>query len=112
MYINKTSVYDPKIIISTYSPPPNVTSPARINTSTSKSSVNITDPRSILSKTFGDFMQVLAIASRSDSKAPVHFASNDVMACLMYAFVRKYIYKKDKLNLVFQKNRTDVLVYN
>jgi len=59
--------------------------------------------KSVWSKTFGDFMQVLAIASRDRTKKPVHYGTFDTMSALLYLFVRRYVYKMDKINLALEK---------
>ena len=67
--------------------------------------------RGIWSKTFGDFMQILAIASRHENKTPVHYGTFDTMSALLYLFVRKYVYEKKYIYLVLQ-NGTNLIIIN
>jgi hypothetical protein len=70
------------------------------------------DAKNIWSKTFGDFMQILAIASRDCNKKPVHYGTFDTTSALIYLFVRRHVYKKNNINLALQKNSTTVLIIN
>lgn len=73
---------------------------------------NSKNPRDKWSKTFGDFMQVLAIASRDTTKKHVHYGTYDTMSALIYLFVRRYVYKHNNIYLALQKNDTSVLIIN
>ena len=70
------------------------------------------DAKNIWSKTFGDFMQILAIASRDSTKTRVHYGTFDTTSALIYLFVRRHVYKKTTINLALQKNATTVLIIN
>ena len=55
-----------------------------------------------LSKTFGDLMQILDIAS-IDPSEKVFFYTLDQTAALIYGYIRKYVFGKNNINLILQK---------
>lgn len=54
---------------------------------------------SYLSKTFGDLMQILDIAS-TDQNYPIFFMTADQTAAFIYIYIRKYIFGQEKINLI------------
>lgn len=59
-----------------------------------------TDPYIMLSKTFGDFMQILTISPRDKKFIPIYFATFDTMSAFIYTFMRKFMYKHNDINLL------------
>jgi len=58
------------------------------------------DPYIMLSKTFGDFMQILTISPRDKKFIPIYFATFDTMSAFIYTFMRKFMYKHNDINLL------------
>ena len=58
------------------------------------------DPYIMLSKTFGDFMQILTISPRDKKFIPIYFATFDTMSAFIYTFMRRVMYKHNDINLL------------
>ena len=69
-------------------------------------------PQALLGKTFGDFLQILSIAGRRDSDKRIYFGTFDAMSGFMYAFTRKYIFKRININLLLEIPTGKIAAYN
>ena len=69
-------------------------------------------PQALLGKTFGDFLQILSIAGRRDSDKRIYFGTFDAMSGFMYAFTRKYIFKRRNINLLLEIPTGKIAAYN